>query len=294
MTLRKILSNGMIALLLLCGHRVAAQTAEAPKGAPQAAKPAPDNLFAEGYSLLEAGDAQAAATKFEAGLKASPQNPLAHFFLGKAYYTLEKYDLAKSHLEKSLELDPTNKYAANAKTLLQKITEKQEAAFSTSNKDKPGVVTLPSGLQYKILAAGTGPKPSATDTIVCQYRGTHVDGTEFDSSYKRSQPATFQVSGVIKGFGEALQLMPVGSKWQLVIPPNLAYGERGAGNVIGPNETLVFEVELVSIVGKPSDMTNSIPPQPPPQADSAQPQPAGAAAAASPRRPMTARPKPQP
>src|SRR5258708_39376659 len=125
MTPRKILSNGMIALFLFCGHRVAAQTTEAQKAAPQVAKPAPDNLFAEGYSLLEAGDAQVAAAKFEAGLKTSPQNPLAHFFLGKAYYTLEKYDLAKAHLSKSLEIDPTNKFAADAKALLQKNAEAQ-------------------------------------------------------------------------------------------------------------------------------------------------------------------------
>jgi hypothetical protein len=111
------------------------------------------------------------------------------------------------------------------------------------------VVTLPSGLQYKILVAGTGPKPSATDSVVCNYRGTLLDNTEFDSSYKRGQPATFPVGGVIKGWTEALQLMPVGSKWQLFIPPDLAYGERGQGP-IGPNATLIFEVELLSIQPK--------------------------------------------
>lgn len=112
------------------------------------------------------------------------------------------------------------------------------------------MVTLPSGLQYKVLKEGTGPKPSASDSVVCNYQGTLINGTEFDSSYKRGQPATFPVSGVIKGWTEALQLMPVGSKWQLFIPPNLAYGERGAGADIGPNATLIFEVELMSIQGK--------------------------------------------
>ena len=112
-------------------------------------------------------------------------------------------------------------------------------------------MTLPSGLQYKILKEGTGKKPALDDTVVCQYRGTLVDGTEFDSSYKRGQPATFPVKGVIKGWTEALQLMPVGSKWQLFIPPELAYGETGAGGTIGPNATLIFEVELVSIQAKP-------------------------------------------
>lgn len=123
-------------------------------------------------------------------------------------------------------------------------------AFLAENKTKEGVVSLPSGLQYKILTAGTGPKPAATDTVVCQYKGTLLDGTEFDSSYKRGQPATFAVGRIIKGWTEALELMPVGSKWQLFIPADLAYGERGAGGVIPPNATLIFEVELVSIQGK--------------------------------------------
>jgi FKBP-type peptidyl-prolyl cis-trans isomerase FklB len=125
------------------------------------------------------------------------------------------------------------------------------AAFLAQNKAKDGVVTLPSGLQYKILKAGDGKKPGLDDTVVCHYKGTLIDGTEFDSSYKRNQPATFPVKGVIKGWTEALQLMPVGSQWQLVIPSDLAYGDRGAANVIPPYSTLVFEVELVSIQTKP-------------------------------------------
>ena len=128
--------------------------------------------------------------------------------------------------------------------------KKEGIAFLAANKTKDGVVTLPSGLQYKVLQAGAGPKPAPTDTVVCNYRGTLLDNTEFDSSYKRGQPATFPVNGVIKGWTEALQLMPVGSKWQLFIPAELAYGERGAGGQIGPNATLIFEVELLSIQGK--------------------------------------------
>ena len=128
--------------------------------------------------------------------------------------------------------------------------KKQGLAFLEANKAKEGVVTLPSGLQYKVLQEGTGPKPAATDSVVCNYRGTLLDNTEFDSSYKRGQPVTFPVTGVIKGWTEALQLMPVGSKWQLFIPSELAYGERGAGGQIGPNATLIFEVELVSIQAK--------------------------------------------
>src|SRR6204780_5686289 len=124
-------------------------------------------------------------------------------------------------------------------------------AFLAANKSKEGVVTLPSGLQYEILTAGTGAKPTATDSVVCNYRGALVDGTEFDSSYKRGKPATFGVSQVIKGWTEALQLMPVGSKWQLFIPADLAYGERGEPRGgIGPNSTLIFDVELMSIVDK--------------------------------------------
>jgi len=127
---------------------------------------------------------------------------------------------------------------------------KEGEAFLAANKTKDGVVTLPSGLQYKIVTAGTGAKPAKEDTVVCNYRGTFINGTEFDSSYKRGQPAEFPVGGVIKGWTEALQLMPVGSKWQLFIPPDLAYGKRGAGGAIGPDQTLVFDVELISIKGK--------------------------------------------
>jgi FKBP-type peptidyl-prolyl cis-trans isomerase FklB len=128
--------------------------------------------------------------------------------------------------------------------------KKEGETFLAANKGKEGVVSLPSGLEYKILKEGAGPKPAASDSVVCNYRGTLINGTEFDSSYKHGQPATFPVSGVIKGWTEALQLMPVGSKWQLFIPPDLAYGERGAGGDIGPDSTLIFEVELLSIQDK--------------------------------------------
>src|SRR5438270_549179 len=116
----------------------------------------------------------------------------------------------------------------------------------TENKNKPGVKTTSSGLQYKVLKEGSGAPPKETDTVVVNYRGTLVDGTEFDSSYKRGEPATFPVNRVIKGWTEGLQLMKPGSKYQLFIPANLAYGERGAGGDIGPNATLIFEVELLN------------------------------------------------
>jgi FKBP-type peptidyl-prolyl cis-trans isomerase len=127
---------------------------------------------------------------------------------------------------------------------------KEGEVFLAENGKKPGVETLPSGLQYKVITAGTGPTPKLTDTVKTHYRGTLIDGKEFDSSYSRGEPATFPVTGVIKGWTEALQLMPVGSKWQLFIPADLAYGDRGAGADIGPGATLVFDIELLSIEGQ--------------------------------------------
>jgi FKBP-type peptidyl-prolyl cis-trans isomerase FklB len=121
------------------------------------------------------------------------------------------------------------------------------AAFLKDNATKEGVVTLPSGLQYKIVKEGNGPKPKATDKVTTHYHGTLLNGTVFDSSVQRGQPATFPVNGVIAGWIEALQLMPVGSKWVLYVPSDLAYGARGASELIGPHTTLVFEVELLSI-----------------------------------------------
>jgi FKBP-type peptidyl-prolyl cis-trans isomerase FklB len=129
--------------------------------------------------------------------------------------------------------------------------KKEGEAFLAQNKTKDGVKTLASGLQYKVLTEGKGNSPKASDTVTVNYRGTLIDGTEFDSSYKRGQPATFPVNGVIKGWTEALQLMKEGSKWQLVIPANLAYGENGTpGGPIGPNAALIFEVELISVKAK--------------------------------------------
>jgi FKBP-type peptidyl-prolyl cis-trans isomerase len=161
-----------------------------------------------------------------------------------------KAALAQLSNEANAKAEAANAKAGAANAVLGEANLKQGEEFLASNKTKQGVVVLPSGLQYKILTAGNGPKPTAADTVVCDYRGTLINGQEFDSSYKRGQPASFPVSGVIKGWTEALQMMPVGSKWQLFIPPELAYGSRGAGADIGPNSTLVFEVELHSIQGK--------------------------------------------
>jgi FKBP-type peptidyl-prolyl cis-trans isomerase FklB len=136
---------------------------------------------------------------------------------------------------------------AQAARLAAENNKKAGEAFLAANKTKEGVVTLPSGLQYKILKKGDGKAPTDADTVECHYRGTLIDGTEFDSSHRRGQPATFKVTGVIAGWKEALKLMPVGSKWQIFISPQLAYGERGAGRDIGPNATLIFELELLAV-----------------------------------------------
>jgi len=122
--------------------------------------------------------------------------------------------------------------------------------FLAANKSKEGIVTLESGIQYKVIKEGTGPKPIASDSVVAHYKGTLIDGTEFDSSYKRGQPATFGLGQVIKGWQEILPLMATGSKWQVFIPSSLAYGERGAGGSIGPNQTLIFDIELLEVKSK--------------------------------------------
>ena len=141
--------------------------------------------------------------------------------------------------------------------------------FLAANKTKEGVVALPSGLQYKIIKEGTGPKPAPDDKVTCNYSGTLIGGKEFDSSYKRGQPVTFSVGEIIKGWSEALQLMPVGSKWQLFLPPSLGYGDKGAGQDIGPNSTLIFEVELLSIApkteAKPADAKPDVKPEAKPE-----------------------------
>lgn len=130
------------------------------------------------------------------------------------------------------------------------LAEKKKAegdTFRAANKKKKGVTELPNGIQYEIIKAGTGDKPKVSDKVTVHYTGSLIDGTVFDSSVKRGQPATFPLNGVIKGWQEVLPLMKTGAKWKVVIPPDLAYGPRGSGSAIGPNETLIFEIELLSI-----------------------------------------------
>jgi FKBP-type peptidyl-prolyl cis-trans isomerase FklB len=137
------------------------------------------------------------------------------------------------------------KFAEERKKLGENNKE-EGATFLAENKQKEGVKTLPSGLQYKVLKEGTGRTPKVTDTVVVQYKGTLVNGTEFASSYRTNKPATFPVNGIMRGWTEALQLMKEGSTWQIFIPPELAYGEQGAGP-IGPNATLIFKIELIAV-----------------------------------------------
>jgi FKBP-type peptidyl-prolyl cis-trans isomerase FklB len=159
--------------------------------------------------------------------------------------TLMPEDEMRSTLQQ-LRTDVGKEQAAKAH-VAGEANRKQGETFLSENKTKQGVTTLPDGLEYKVLKEGTGPKPTATDTVTVNYRGTLVNGKEFDSSYKRGQPTTFPVNGVIKGWTEALQLMPVGSKWELYIPADLAYGDNPPDPSIGPGDTLIFEVELLSI-----------------------------------------------
>ncbi|MFH0822636.1 MAG: FKBP-type peptidyl-prolyl cis-trans isomerase [Pseudomonadota bacterium] len=157
--------------------------------------------------------------------------------------------LSNEEIRKSISLYQTEvrQEQAKARVAAAEGNKKEGETFLAENKKKEGVVTLPSGLQYQVLKVGEGRKPTDEDTVECHYRGALINGTEFDGSHRTGRPATFKVSGVIPGWREALKLMPVGSTWQLFIPPKLAYGERGTGGHIGPNATLVFEVELLGI-----------------------------------------------
>ena len=159
-------------------------------------------------------------------------------------------EIARGYIMSFINKRETAKAAIKAEE--NKVTYKEYIAqneeFLTKNKEKTGVTVTPSGLQYEVIKMGTGPKPTAQNTVKVHYVGTLIDGTEFDSSVKRNEPAQFPVSGVIPGWTEALQLMPVGSKFKLVLPESIAYGATGAGEIIKPYSTLIFDVELLEIV----------------------------------------------
>ncbi|MCS5710904.1 FKBP-type peptidyl-prolyl cis-trans isomerase [Candidatus Berkiella aquae] len=189
-------------------------------------------------------------------IEINPEAFLAGFKEGQAdKLTLMTEDQIRETLM-ALQTEMLEKHKALAKELASKNLAEGEK-FLTENKKQKGVVTLPSGLQYRIIKEGKGSSPKATDTVVTHYRGKLINGTEFDSSYSRGEPAKFAVNGVIPGWVEALQLMKPGAKWELFVPAKLAYGENGVGQLIGPNSTLLFEVELVNVEG--ADNTASAP-----------------------------------
>jgi FKBP-type peptidyl-prolyl cis-trans isomerase len=198
-----------------------------------------------GYSLGASMGRQFRNDKLQVDAEALAKGVREGFTLDKLALTDEEVAAGMQQLQKT----HTERMQAEQKAAADKNLAEGEA-FLKENATKEGVVTTESGLQYKIVTAGEGPKPGAEDVVKVHYRGTLLDGTEFDSSYKRGEPVTFPVGGVIPGWVEALQLMPVGSKWELYIPSGLAYGPGGAGNQIGPNSTLKFEVELLSIEPK--------------------------------------------
>ena len=227
--------------------------AKAPATTPQAKPPATSSTPAQGQGLKTAKEKNSYAIGMEMGKGLKSQgmdldSPALMQGLKDAL-TDAKPQMSEDELRQVITALQTE--------MRQKQMQAQEAAaaenktkgdaFLAANQKKEGVVLLPDGLQYKILTAGTGKKPVESDTVLCNYKGTFIDGQEFDSSAQAGKPVPFEVKNVIPGFKEVLQLMPVGSKWQVFIPSNLAYGERGAGGVIGQNSTLVFEIEVVSI-----------------------------------------------
>jgi FKBP-type peptidyl-prolyl cis-trans isomerase len=167
----------------------------------------------------------------------------------KDAYSGGKLLLTDGELQKSIVLyhEKLRKMQISARSMAATESKKEGEAFLAENKNKEGVLTLPSGLQYRIVKAGEGRIPTEADTVECHYRGTLINGTEFGNSYRTGRPATFNVASVIPGWKEALKIMPVGSKWQLFIPPELGYGERGSNAPIGPNAALIYEVELLAI-----------------------------------------------
>ena len=227
----KLLLSVVLGVVLLVSHA----NAEEKKALQTAKEKQSYSIGADIGSKLKSQSIDIDTDLFSQGLKDA-------FSGGKLLMTEQEMKDTLTALQKEL----MEKQAERNKQLGEK-NKKEGEAFLIENKKKEGVKTLPSGLQYKVIKEGTGKTPKAEDTVVTNYRGTLIDGTEFDSSLKRGQPATFPVKGVIPGWTEALQLMKEGSKWELFIPSNLAYGERGAGGVIGPNATLIFEIELISV-----------------------------------------------
>jgi FKBP-type peptidyl-prolyl cis-trans isomerase len=241
----------MVATLLAAGialsGTVLAQQATPPSATPTpAASEFKSDLEKNSYAIGIDIGANVAKSLKRSEIDVDPATLLRGF---KESFNGEKLAMTDEEMKEvltKLQADTKAKLEAKAKAAAE-TSKKEGEDFLAANKSKEGVVALPDGLQYKVLKQGDGPMPTATDTVECNYRGTLIDGKEFDSSYKRGQPVSFGVGQVIKGWGEILQLMPVGSKYQVFIPSALAYGPRGSGADIGPNSTLIFEIELLSI-----------------------------------------------
>jgi FKBP-type peptidyl-prolyl cis-trans isomerase FklB len=250
-----MLALGMASLVVISDAQESKPVERAPQESaatnPQQEPPAAKSeQAAPGFKSRREMLSYAFGVELARGLKAQRVNPDVDLMVKALRDTLAGNKLLMSETEataalKTYEEDQKHDFE-HAKQMISEKNKREGEALFAENVKKEGVVTLPSGLQYKILKQGDGKKPTLEDKIVCHYRGTLLDGNEFDSSYKRNQPPTLPVKGLIKGWSEALQLMPVGSKWQLFIPPHLAYGDRVVGG-IGPNAMLVFEVELISI-----------------------------------------------
>ena len=254
--------------LLACGVRAqqappkapAAPPAKAPAAAPAPAGQAPTS--APGFKTQKEKVSYAIGMEMGKGVKAQglDVDPAVLMQGLKDALSDAKSQMSEDELRQvitSLQQEIRQKQMQMQEAAAAENKTKGEA-FLAENAKKEGMVVLPDGLQYKVLTSGQGKKPVESDTVLCNYKGTFVDGSEFDSSAKAGKPVPFEVKNVIPGFKEVLQLMPVGSKWQVFVPSNLAYGERGAGGVIGPNATLIFEIELVSIQETPP-----APPTPP-------------------------------
>jgi FKBP-type peptidyl-prolyl cis-trans isomerase FklB len=277
MTQRSIVVTAFLALALASAGATRARQTPASGAAQAPAATAPAKPAATSHTATAASSGQAAGAKRPASAAVPLQTAKQ-----KASYAIGQ-NIGKGLKKDEVDVDPPSlargirdaiagnkslltddEAKAALMTLATEVRAKQQVkldqigaankkegdAFLAANKTKDGVVTLPSGLQYKIEKEGNGSKPTAADKVTCNYRGTLIDGKEFDSSYKRGQPLTIPVSGVIKGWTEAMQLMPVGSKWQLFIPADLGYGNQPMGQDIQPGSTLIFEVELLSIAPK--------------------------------------------
>jgi FKBP-type peptidyl-prolyl cis-trans isomerase FklB len=256
-----VLALGLIA----CGVRAQQAPANAPAAAPAKA-PAAGPAKSSAPAKAPAAQAPAAVSAFKTqkeklsyaiGMEMGKGVKTQGIDVDPALLTQGLNDALSGGKPRMSEEELKQVITALQQDLRQKQTASQQAAgaenkakgdaYLAENAKKEGVVALPDGLQYKILTAGQGKKPAETDTVLCNYKGTFIDGTEFDSSTQAGKPVPFEVKNVIPGFKEVLQLMPVGSKWQVFIPSTLGYGERGAGSVIGPNSALIFEIELVGI-----------------------------------------------